>query len=151
MARAMYFQVYGARRPFVVKGTGMYQAFKEMPTLLKFITTHALVCFVFFLAVVIPGIPITFNGEVMESQELWAKGLGLPTMAVGLSLPVAGILILRRWKYCRQLYSAILLSVLVGPYVYWQEVSSLVFGVVLSCAIIGYLFLNSLSRAYFSS
>ncbi|MBY6212796.1 hypothetical protein KUV95_14655 [Microbulbifer agarilyticus] len=122
-----------------------------MPILLKFITGHALVCFVFFLAVVIPGVPITFNGELMESQELWARGVGLPTIAVGLSLPVAGMLILRRWQYCRQLYSIIILSVLIAPYAYWQEIPSLIFGVVLSCAIIGYLFLNRQARAFFSS
>jgi hypothetical protein len=129
----------------------MYQAFKDMPTFLKFITAHALVCFVFFLAVVIPGIPITFNGEVMTSQDIWAKGLGLPIMAVGLSLPSAGILLLRRRQYCRHFYSITLLLVLIGPYVYWQEVRSFIFCVVLSGAIIGYLFLNGQSRAYFSS
>lgn len=129
----------------------MYQAFKEMPTLLKFITGHAFVCIVFFLAAVIPGIPISFDGQVMESKVLWAKGLGLPAVIVGLSLPVAGILILRRWQFSRHLYSAILLSALVGPYLYWQQVLSLVFGVVLSCAIIGYLFLNGQSRTYFRS
>jgi len=134
-----------------VKSIDMYQAFKDMPTLIKFFTGHALFCFVFFLAAIIPGIPITFNGEVMESQDLWAKGVGLPTAVVGLAFPIAGILILRRWPYCRQLYSVILLSVLVGPYVFWQELASVVFGAVLSSAIIAYLFLNGQARAYFSS
>ena len=129
----------------------MYQAFKEMPTLLKFITAHALACFVFFLAAVIPGIPITFNGEVMESQQLWAKGVGLPTVATGLAMPVIGVLFLRRWQYCRQVYSVALVSFMVVPFVLWQELPLIIFGVVLSCAIIGYLFLNGQARAYFSS
>jgi hypothetical protein len=129
----------------------MYQAFKEMPTLLKFITGHALVCFVFFVAAVILGVPIAFNGEVLESQELWAKGVGLPTVAIGLALPVVGVLFLLRWQYCRQVYSLILVAVMVAPYVIWREVSSLIFGLVLSCAIIGYLFLNGKVRAYFRS
>jgi len=110
----------------------MYQAFKDMPTLLKFITAHALVCFVFFLGVVIPGIPITLNGEVMESQEAWGKGLGLPIAAIGLIMPVLGILILKRWQFSRHLYGIILFSVLVAPYVVWQELVSAAFGVVLS-------------------
>jgi hypothetical protein len=129
----------------------MYQAFKEMPTLLKFMTVHTLACFVFFLAAVIPGIPITFNGEVMESQQLWAKGVGLPAVAIGLSMPVIGILFLQRWQYCRQVYSVALVSVMVVPFVLWHEQPSIIFGVVLSCAIIGYLFINGKARAYFSS
>ncbi|MES9826358.1 MAG: hypothetical protein ABW127_18205 [Candidatus Thiodiazotropha endolucinida] len=77
----------------------MYQAFKEMPTLLKFITAHALFCFMFFMAVVIPGIPITFKGELMEFYDLWEGGL--PTAAMGLSMPVVGVLLLKRWQYAR--------------------------------------------------
>lgn len=134
-----------------VKSPIMYQAFREMPTLLKFITAHALVCFVFFLAVVIPGMPITVNGEVMESSELWSIGLGLPTAAVGLAMPVVGVLILKRWQYSRQLYALILVSVLVVPYLVWQQLVLALFGVVLSCAIISYLFINRKARAYFSS
>lgn len=129
----------------------MYQAFREMPTLLKFITAHALVCFVFFLTVVIPGIPITVNGEVMESSELWSRGLGFPTAAVGLAMPVVGVLILKRWQYSRQLYALSLVSVLVAPYLVWQQLVLALFGVVLSCVIISYLFINGKARAYFSS
>jgi hypothetical protein len=129
----------------------MYQAFKVMPTLLKFITVHALACFIFFLAAVIPGIPITFNGEAIESQQLWAKGFGYPTVAIGLAMPVIGVLFLRRWQYCRQVYSATLVSVMVIPFVLWQELPSIIFGAVLSCAIISYLFINGRVRAYFSS
>ena len=129
----------------------MYQAFKDMPIPLKFITAHALVCFVFFVVVVIPGISITFNGEVMDSSELWARGLGLPTVAIGLAMPIMGVLILKRWQYARQFYALLILSVLVAPYVVWQEPVSAAFGVVLSCATIGYLFINRRVCAYFSS
>ncbi len=129
----------------------LYQAFKDMPTLLKFFTGHALVCFLFFLAAVIPGIPISFNGEVIESQELWSKGVGLRVAAMGLVMPLVGILILKRWKYCRQLYAATLLWALVTPYVFGQELGPIIFGVVISCAITGYLFINVQARAYFAS
>lgn len=128
----------------------MYQAFREMPTLLKFITVHALICFVFFLAVVIPDMPIMVNGEVMESSELWSRGLGM-LPAVGLALPVVGVQILKRWPYSRQLYTLILVSVLVAPYLVRLQLVLALFGVVLSCAIISYLFINEKARAYFSS
>ena len=122
-----------------------------MPTLLKFITAHALVCSVLFLAAVIPGMPITVNGELIESSELWSRGLGLPMAVVGLAMPVVGVLILKRWQYSRQLYALILASVLIVPYVVWQQLVLALFGVVLSCAIISYLFINRKARAYFAS
>ena len=129
----------------------MYQAFKDMPTPLKFLTTHALACFALFLAAVIPGIPITFHGEAMESQEIWAKGAGIPTVAVGLAMPVMAILFLLRWQYCRQLYSVVFVSSMIMPFLFWQELSKVMFGMVISCAIVGYLFMNRQARAYFSS
>ncbi len=129
----------------------LYQVFKKIPILLKFFTGHALVCFLFFLAAVIPGIPITYNGEVIESQELWAKGVGLQTAAMGLVMPLAGILILMRWQYCRQFYAVSLWWVLASPYVFEQELAPLVFGAVLPFVITGYLFINVQARAYFSS
>ncbi|SCZ54426.1 hypothetical protein SAMN03097708_00968 [Thiohalomonas denitrificans] len=129
----------------------MYQAFKDMPPFLKFLTVHALACIFIFLAVVIPGVPITFEGEVMESSDLWTRGLGLPTAFIGLAMPVAGGLFLKRWRYSRQLYAGLMVSVLVAPYVIWQQLLPAVFGVITSCAIIAYLFINQKARAYFGS
>ncbi|MCU7944386.1 MAG: hypothetical protein KZQ87_17095 [Candidatus Thiodiazotropha sp. (ex Cardiolucina cf. quadrata)] len=129
----------------------MYQAFKEMPTLLKFITAHALFCFFFFFAVVIPGISITFNGELMEASDLWERGLVLPTAAMGLSMPIVGLLFLKRWQYARHIYSLLFISVMVTPYVYWQQLPAIVFGIVVSFGIIGYLFINRRACEYFSS
>ena len=128
----------------------MYSAFKEMPMLLKFLTAHALVCLVFFFAAVIPGIPITFNGEVMESQELWGKGVGLPTAAVGLVFPFCGILMLRKWAYARQAYLLVFFSVMVVPYLIWKELPSLIIGLVISVAIAAYLYKEKKACAYFS-
>jgi len=61
------------------------------------------------------------------------------------------VLILKRWQYSRQLYTLILVSVLVAPYLIWQQLVLALFEVVLSCAIISYLFINKKARAYFSS
>jgi len=129
----------------------MYQAFKDMPKLLKFITAHALVCAILFLAVVIPGFPIQFNGQAMESSDLWENGLAIPTAAVGIVMPALGILFLRRWQYARYLYALMIVSVLVVPYILWHQLAGAIFGFVASCAIIGYLFVNSGVRAYFNS
>lgn len=129
----------------------MYQSFKDMPIFLKFITAHALVMFMLFVATVVPGIPITFNGEVMESQELWAKSVGVFTALVGLMLPVCGILILKRLPYARHVYVLVISLVLVAPYVYWQELIGVAFGIVLITAVTIYLYKNGGVRAYFSS
>lgn len=129
----------------------MYQAFKDMPKLLKFITAHAFFCAVFFLAVVIPGIPIRFNGQLMESSDLWKSGLALPTAAVGLAMPLAGVLLLRRWQYARYLYVLFFVSLLIAPYLYWHQLVQALFGTALSCGVIGYLFINKAVRAYFNS
>ena len=129
----------------------MYESFKKMPVFLKFITVHALACFVFAVMVLVPGMTITYNGEPMKSAELWDKGLALLIVFIGLSLPVAGVLLVKRSQYSRKFYSALLLLVMVVPYIYWQEYVSLIFGVAVSAAIIGYLFISGGVRAYFSS
>ena len=129
----------------------MYQSFKNMPMILKFITVHAIACFIFFVAAVIPGTPITYNGEVMASQELWAHGVGLHIVAIGIAMPVMGMLFLQRWLYSRQLYSITFIFLMVFPFVLWQELYSAIFSAVISCVIITYLFLNRQACAYFSS
>lgn len=131
----------------------MYKSFKEMPIFLKFITAHALVCFLLFVAAVIPEIPIIFNDEVMETQELWEKGIGIRFhLAIsGLAMPATGILILKRWHYARQFYALLLISLLVAPYIVWQDLISTIYGMVLAFSIIGYMFFHGQARAYFSS
>ncbi|WP_299599701.1 hypothetical protein [uncultured Microbulbifer sp.] len=129
----------------------MYQAFSEMPTLLKFLTAHALVCIYLLLAVFVPGIPISFNGVAMGTAELWESGLAISTALVGLLMPVSAVLFLWRWKYSRQTYSVLLAAVMIIPFALMRQVPSIIFGACLTAVILGYLFFNSGVRAYFRS
>lgn len=129
----------------------MIKAFWEMPTILKFLTAHALACFLFVIGLVIPGSPMSFNGVPVESQEFWDKGYALPTFIIGIIMPLLGVSLLKKWVYSRHIYSVVFVLVLVAPYVYWQEIESTIFGVVLSAMVIGYLFINGKVREYFNS
>ncbi|MGD8515180.1 MAG: hypothetical protein PVF52_06175, partial [Granulosicoccaceae bacterium] len=91
----------------------LFSEFKQMPILLKFFTAHALACFLFLIAALIPGIPFNFNGEVISFNEIWSSGVGIFTVYVGLVMPLCGWLMLNRKAYSRIIYLAVLSSVLI--------------------------------------
>ncbi len=125
--------------------------FKAMPLILKFLTAHALVSFIFFVAAVIPGIPFNFNGKEMSFSELWSSGIGIFTVYVGLTMPFCGFLMLKRKAYSRLIYLFILSSVLIAPYIYWKEAVGLSFGVITTLLIAGYIYGKPSVREYFAS
>ena len=122
-----------------------------MPTILKFITVHALACFMFLLAVVVPGIPFSVNGEVLTSEEIWESGYGVSVFFVGTVMPLLGILLLIRTKNCRGLYVFAIACVLILPYLYWQQYLLALIGLAFSVAMALYLFKNKRVLAYFGS
>jgi len=127
----------------------MYDAFQKMPIILKFLTVHATACFFFFVAAVIPGIPFSFNGEVMSYTETWSSGAGMFTVYIGLAMPFCAWLMLKRKTYSRQIYLFVLISVLIAPYLYWKDFTSIIFGVILTILIAGYMFGKPSVRSYF--
>jgi len=128
----------------------MYETFKKMPTILKFLTAHALVCFIFLLAAIVPGIPISVNGQEMTITELWSRGFGYPIIFIGVAMPICALLMLKRVKYSRLIYLVILSSSLILPFIYMQEIFSILFGIALTTAIGVYLYGKSTVRSYFS-
>ncbi len=128
----------------------MYKAFKDMPVLLKFITMHSFASLVLFLDAIIPGIPLFINGEDLNPHELWSRGLGELQVVFGISMPLVGFLFLKRWHPARLVYILLISCVLVVfPYVHLQDFAITIFGVILTCIMIVYLFFNKKVNAYF--
>ena len=129
----------------------MIRSFFNMPLMLRFITAHAILCFAFFIAVLIPGIPFQIDGKVVSKNEVWASGIGASVVILGLLMPTTGILLLKRWRYSRELYSTILGVTLILPYAIWSDLIGMVFGIVMTIVISCYLFINKNVRAYLAS
>lgn len=129
----------------------LVEEFKQMPLLLKFFTVHALACFLFLIAALIPGIPFNYNGEVISFTEIWSSGVGIFTVYVGLVMPFCGWLMLNRKAYSRIIYLFVLASVLIVPYIYWSEKGGIIFGVVLTTLIAAYMYGMPSVRIYFAS
>ena len=125
--------------------------FKQMPILLKFITVHALACFIFLIAALVPGIPFNFNGEEMSYAEIWSSGVGVFTAYAGLVMPFCGWLMLNRKVYSRIIYLSVLSSVLIVPYIYWMQKGGIIFGIILTALIAAYLYGMPSVRKYFAS
>ena len=125
--------------------------FKEMPVLLKFLTVHALACFLFIIAALVPAIPFSFNGEVISITEIWSSGIGIFTVYISLVMPFCAWLMLNRKAYSRIIYLLVLSSVMIGPYVYWKEKVGVIFGVIFVSLVTVYMYGMPSVRKYFAS
>ncbi|APD85038.1 hypothetical protein BM527_02430 [Alteromonas sp. Mex14] len=67
----------------------MYASFKEMPPVLKFLTGIAIFFVFLFLKATVLGMfgTFTYNGEVLEFNEIWERGFGVPLIIIGLLMP----------------------------------------------------------------
>ena len=129
----------------------MYESFKKMPTILKFLTLHALVSILLVFAVVIPGIPIAVNGQQMSYSELWSSGFGIFGVFLGLAFPLCGWLLLKRAANARLVYLVMLTIALISPYIFSQDIAAAIFGIVITGLVAGYLYITPSVRAYFAS
>ncbi len=127
----------------------MYKSYKTMPSFLRFIIVHALACILFFIAAVIPGIPISVYGEQITSSEIWSSGYGLKVCFVGLALPMCAILLLKRKSYSRQIYVFVLGLILIGSYDVVENMSLVIFGLIITSSITGYLYASKAVRSVF--
>jgi len=129
----------------------MWQSFRSMPLLLKFLTFHALACCVFFVGVVVPNDSFKVDGRAIPFDELWSSGLAFFVAFVGLALPLAGVLLLRRASLARHFYIGVLVIGAVMPCLFMRDY---VFAA-MSVAVIGllawYVFDSPSAQAYFAS
>jgi hypothetical protein len=88
-----------------------------MPTALKFLTGMALFCIFLLLKATIPGMFGTFSyqGEVLEYDEIWAQGFGLPLILIGVFVPLAGLSLIVKWPYSRHFYCLVISLVVLLP------------------------------------
>ena len=125
--------------------------FYAMPLLLKFLTFQAAICFLLFIAAVVPIIPFNVDGKDLTYVELWVSGIGIFTVYVGIAMPISAWLMLSRKEHSRIIYLVILSSVLIVPYVYWKDIGGLAFGVIIIILISIYIYFSPSCKAYFAS
>jgi hypothetical protein len=129
----------------------MYASFKEMPLVLKFLTGMALFFFSLFLKAMIPGMfgTFTYNGEVLEFDEIWERGFGVPLILIGLFVSSSGISILLKQKYSRHFYCFALALAVSTPAVAEKDFYALAFFLIIPIAAALYLFLSNGVRRYY--
>ncbi|MFC6439120.1 hypothetical protein [Bowmanella sp. JS7-9] len=131
----------------------MIEAFKHMPLLLKLITGHAAICILFLLKATIPGFmgDFSYRGQVMGYQEIWGNDLGVWLILIGAFFPIAGLLLVLRWKYSRQYYSLVLLCVFIIPTTSKGDFVYLPLALFVPSLIIAYLFKSKKVREYYGT
>jgi len=82
----------------------MKENFISMPIILKFITGHAIACFMLFIGSVIPHDSFNINGQSVTYYEWWASGAGIGASSIGLLFSFAAWHILNKSKYSRHIY-----------------------------------------------
>ncbi len=136
----------------------MWDNFKSMPKLLKFLTAHALACVVFFVGSVIPHGAFSIVGHPVTYYEWWGHGAGPYTAIIGILLPLGGWLMVKRSGYARLYYLGTLVVGLILPYLFFKQVRGSNFayglaavGTAAVAAVAWYLYGKETSRDYFSS
>jgi len=124
-----------------------------MPLILKFITIHGLFCFLFFLSAAIPGFDVnfTYKGQSMGFDEIWQNDLGVCLILIGLLFPFSAVLLLRKWQYCRQFYSLVILATFIIPNANRDSFMYLPFALIVPVLLIIYLFKYEKVKVYFGT
>ena len=129
----------------------MWNNFKRMPVILKFLTAHAIACIVFFIGSVIPHDGFSINNQPVTYEEWWSSGMGVFASLVGISMPLTAWQLLNRTHYSRIIYMAAIFSVMVLPYIYIGQYNLALFGLLFVAIIYWYLYIKESTKAYFCS
>lgn len=95
----------------------MWENFKSMPLLLKFLTAHSIACFFFIIGSLIPHNSFSINGVHVSYAQWWQSGAGILTSFVGLILPFGGYLMLKQHRLARIIYLSALITSLTITYI----------------------------------
>lgn len=137
--------------------TTLWNNFNKMPSLLKFLTAHALISSAFFIFSVIPVIPVFSFGISSKQVNYWSSGAGISASIAGIVLPISGYMLLNRNKYARLIYitSIVFACILCPLLIFGLHGESIISLVLVIVAIIGifsaYLYLNKSVKSYFTS
>ena len=126
----------------------MWSNFKAMPTLLKFITSHAIACVVMLLMSIIPGSTFRIDGRVVSYSEWWSSGVGLIASALGIAMPIAGVLLLKKFCYARPAYLFAVLFAFVSPYPLLGKSEGIFVGLVIVGLLALYLYARKSVQRY---
>jgi hypothetical protein len=129
----------------------VWENFKSMPTLLKFLTAHAFICFVFLIGSIIPHGYFSINGRPVSFSEWWSSGAGLLCSLIGIVFPVLGYLFLVRARYARGLYVAAFVALSAFGPIGSPPASYYLAALVFVIGIAIYLYIWSSVRDYFCS
>ena len=129
----------------------MWENFKAMPVLLKFLTAHALGCILFVFASMFPFGAFRIHGRYVTHSEWWSSGIGVYVSILGMLMAIAGCLLASKKRYSRQIYLAVVPLGLVAPYLKTGEYAGAIFGIAVTLMIAAYLFLKASAKEYFDS
>ena len=131
----------------------MNESFKEMPPVLKFLTGMAIFFIFLFLKATVPGMfgTFTYNGEVLEFNEIWERGFGVPLIIIGLLVPLSGVSVLLKQKYSRHFYCAALVIAVSMPTLEERDFYALAFFLIAPVAAAVYLFSFNEVRRYYGT
>jgi hypothetical protein len=93
----------------------LWKNFKKMPTLLKFLTAHALSASILFIFSVVPVFSFGVEGKPVSYGEWWKSGFGFIASAAGILLPMSGYLFLKRSRYSRIVYISSVVFIYLCP------------------------------------
>jgi hypothetical protein len=121
-----------------------------MPKLLRFMTAHALACFVFLAMSVIPNDSLSIDGHHVSYVEWWSSGFGLFASLVGISGVAAGWSLLSKRKIARATYLGFLALGMVLPYPFMGVPVYALIGVGVVAIAATYLYRSQKVRRYFA-
>ena len=128
----------------------MWENFRSMPPLLKFLTAHAFACFAFLVGSVIPHHSFSINGHAASYAEWWSSGAGPFASLLGIVGPVIGMLLVTKSHNARAAYLGFLALGLIAPYPFMGVPAMALAGVVLVCAAAFYLYKWQSVQFYFA-
>ena len=128
----------------------MWENFKSMPLILKFLTAHAIACAGFLVGSVIPHNSFLINGRSVTYVEWWSSGTGVYASVLGMLMAIAGFLLVTKNPFSRQIYLGVLSLGLVTPYFLFGEHWSSLFSLVIVIMIAAYLLLKGSVKEYFA-